>query len=466
MNTPIKKPTDYELERLLRPDDFFTPPEFVRGDTLISCMVIGNFLRWSGGDLFWNVGKPIWHEIWDIVHHKKTLTDDGGTDSDSMLSEDDSAHGTTFLARGPYGDEADALLETTASEEESTTSAKDATEWYPYDLAKQQLDQIDTHYDGTDRTKPWLEDLLKARYKPMRYATTEQTEKLRELITAFPNLREAARLIAGAVTLQAEKNLPVRLPRLILQGEPGCGKTEFLRQVASILDIPLVDISLSVVCGEFELPGSHRTWRSSKAGRLFESLLRSPVANPLFLFDEAERGNDIAQSVLLPFLENSTFRDNFMELDFSVSQINSVLITNNVDLLDTAVRSRCQLVTVAGLTDSERYDIVHRIYGRLREREEFVEFSSVLNDNIVALLLTQSLRETRVTLQSAMFSAALQQRRYLLKEDVVVSTQTKHPVGFLPHGTTANQSSRSDFDDSLSSRCGTDQHTRVDNNDA
>lgn len=104
------------------------------------------------------------------------------------------------------------------------------------------------------------------------------------------------------------------------------------------------------------------------------------------------------------------------------------LINNTV--AESAVRSRCQLVQASALSRGDQRNIIHRIYQRLRDRAEFQDFEVVLPESLVERLMASSLREIRVFLLSALFNAALEGRRHLVENDLIVNSPVKRPIGF------------------------------------
>jgi hypothetical protein len=410
-------------------------PSCLRGEVLTRALVISDFLRWRADDheAALQPYVSLWPELLAICD-KPDLPDDD--DDELMGGTRELALSEMELALWPEAPRTIVVsaAETVAEAAEAFDDDSEETSliWVEDQAVAEQLRLVDTlALDEGANLAAWLHQLRAQAKKPLRMATRAHAVELEKLITDYPNLAEAAEIVAGSVLLQAEKRRPVRLPRLLLDGQPGSGKTEFARTVAATMELPLISITLAAAHGAFELHGGHRGWRSAQPGRLFQGLLRSPVANPLYLFDEAERSKLDVQTALLAWLEDAKFRDQCLDLDFRCDQINSFLITNTVAGLDPAIQSRCGLVNVAPLTPDESRTVVRRIYARLIAREDFVDFNTSIDDALVERLLPLGLRHVRVTLESAFYRAALHGRRVLIEADLKLSSTASRGFGFL-----------------------------------
>jgi hypothetical protein len=411
---------------------------FIAGDALLRCIAFGDFLqsRANKSDVIVNTYRSVWQEAITMLGNPKSTQDDSdeGGGHAGVLQ-----HQPTSVTAPGNASNADKNVDVddhqTPSEDGNTSSPSQSLLWIDPAAIAAELEHIDETAGFNDRSdeavRVWLNHAQKHAQKPLQLATRKMAQALDELIVTFPNLADAATIVAGATLLRAEKKLPLRFPRLLLQGEPGSGKTEFIRAIASATALPLITMNLSAMYGEFELPGGHRSWKSAVPGKLFQGLLKSPVANPIFLFDEAERGNRIVQSSLLQWLEDRYFRDQYLELNFQVDQVNSMLITNSLTTLEAAVQSRCRLFEVKSLTDDQTREIIQRIYARLICGEEFIDFAPTLDSQMIERLMSQSLREVRMTLESALYTAALHERRTLIEADLRLPDQSSKGVGFI-----------------------------------
>jgi ATP-dependent Lon protease len=267
--------------------------------------------------------------------------------------------------------------------------------------------------------------------RPSLFGNPDMAQRVLACKKAAPHFGELIDIVARAVTLSHITNSPLRLPPILLVGEPGIGKTHISKRVAQALGTGIHEIALNMT-DAFRLRGLNTAWKGARMGQIANAILESHTASPIILIDEFDKPATIHQAenpldifhALFEQENSRRFVDDYLEFPLRADQIIWISSANGIRSIPPSIIDRLLIVHIPSPSEEHLGSIIENIYSAANASYGG-RFEPTLAPEIRAHLTNYNPRRTGRLFDLSFARAAFEGRSALTLADIL---ETEHLV--------------------------------------
>lgn len=251
-----------------------------------------------------------------------------------------------------------------------------------------------------------------------------------------PHFGAVVDLIHDQVLLARRTGKALRIPPILLDGEPGVGKTHFAIELGKALGTTVRRVSFDSAITGATLTGSERRWSNTEFGVLFELICLGQHANPIVILDEIDKAEIRREcdplAPLHTLLEPGTatqVRDISVDFEFDASLVTWIATSNFKLRLAASLRSRFREFHIQRPDAEGALALANAVIAKVSSDLNVPGLKPPGRD-VAVLLAHLTAREIRQATEQAIATAVTKGRSRVTPDDLPPALRTKegHPA--------------------------------------